>query len=123
MSIKIVVKTLHNVEDGGADAIYLGTVPLFALAHKQIHKVLPWEPITQLVWYDSPYKQRLDINLASKSVVNVFKSMTMEMEEGVRALEKTALSEVGPNDLVALDEWTAKVTGVKRAYPWQDEAT
>jgi len=43
--------------------------------------------------------------------------MTMEMEEGVRALGKTALSEVGPNDLVALDEWTAQVTGVKRAYP------
>lgn len=104
----------------GADAIYLGTVPLFALVHKQSHKVLPWEPLTQLVWYNSPYKQRLDINLASKSVANVLKSMAMEMEEGVRALGKTALSEVGPNDLVALDEWTAHVTGVKRAYPWQD---
>lgn len=103
----------------GADAIYLGTVPLFALIHKQLHKVLPWEPLTQLVWYDSPYKHRLDIDLASKSVANVLKSMTMEMEEGVRALGKTVLSEVGPNDLVALDEWTAQVTGVMRAYPWQ----
>lgn len=100
----------------GADAIYLGTVPLFALTHRQIHKIFPWEPLTQLVWYDSPYKQRLDINLASKSVVNVLKSMTMEMEEGVRAMGKTALSELGPNDLVALDDWTAMVTGVKRAY-------
>jgi len=99
----------------GADAIYLGTVPLFALVHKQVSKILPWEPLTQLVWYNSPYKQRLDIDLASKSVSNVLKSMTMEMEEGVRALGKTALSEVGPNDLVALDEWTARVTGVKCA--------
>lgn len=105
----------------GADAVYLGTVPLFALVHNQIHKVLPWEPLTQLVWYDSPYKQRLDIPLASKSVVNVLKSMALEMEEGVRALGKTALSELGPNDLVALDEWTARVTGIKRAYPWQDQ--
>ena len=104
----------------GANAIYLGTVPLFALTHKQIHKVLPWEPLTQLVWYDSPYKQQLDINLASKSVANVLKSMALEMEEGVRALGKTALSDVGPNDLVALDEWTAQVTGVKRAYPWKN---
>lgn len=104
----------------GADAIYLGTVPLFALVHKQIHKVFPWEPLTQLVYYDSPYRTRLDINLASKSVANVLKSMVMEMEEGARALGKTALSELGPNDLVALDEWTAKVTGVKRAYSWQD---
>nr|WP_042332766.1 FMN-binding glutamate synthase family protein [Desulfosporosinus orientis] len=105
----------------GADAVYLGTVPLFALVHNQIHKILPWEPLTQLVWYDSPYKHRLDIPLASKSVANVLKSMALEMEEGVRALGKTALSELGPNDLVALDEWTAKVTGVQRAYPWQDE--
>lgn len=100
----------------GADALYLGTIPLFALVHNQIHKVLPWEPLTQLVWYNSPYKKRLDINLASKSVGNVLQSMVMEMEEGVRALGKTALSEVGPNDLVALDEWTARVTGVKGAY-------
>lgn len=99
----------------GADAIYLGTVPLFALVHNQVGKVLPWEPLTRLVWYDSPYKQRLDINLASKSVSNVFKSMSIEMEEGVRALGKTALSEIGPNDLVALDDWTARVTGVKCA--------
>jgi len=99
----------------GADAIYLGTVPLFALVHGQVKKILPWEPLTQLVWYNSPYKHRLDIDLASKSVANVFKSMVMEMEEGVRALGKTALSEIGPNDLVALDEWTARVTGVKCA--------
>ncbi len=104
----------------GADAIYLGTVPIFALVHNQIQKILPWEPLTQLIWYDSPYKQRLDIPLATKSVANVLKSMALEMEEGVRALGKTSLSELGPNDLVALDEWTAKVTGVKRAYTWED---
>nr|WP_242876307.1 FMN-binding glutamate synthase family protein [Desulfosporosinus hippei] len=104
----------------GADAIYLGTVPIFALVHNQIKKILPWEPLTQLIWYDSPYKQRLDIPLASKSVANVLKSMTLEMEEGVRALGKTSLSELGPNDLVALDEWTAKVTGIKLAYSWED---
>ena len=102
----------------GADAIYLGTVPLFALVHRQIHKIFPWEPLTQLVYYRSPYKTRLDINLASTSVANALKSMVMEMEEGVRALGKTALSDLGPNDLVAMDEWTARVTGVKRAYPW-----
>jgi glutamate synthase domain-containing protein 2 len=105
----------------GADAIYLGTVPLFALVHRQINKVLPWEPLTQLVYYNSPYKTRLDINLASTSVANTLNSMVLEMGEGVRALGKTALCDLGPNDLVAMDEWTAQVTGVKRAYPWQDK--
>lgn len=99
----------------GADAIYLGTVPLFALVHKQLGQVLPWEPLTQLVWYDSKYKKRLDINLAAKSVVNVIKSFVLEMEEGIRAVGKTSLDELGPNDLVALDDWTADLTGVPRA--------
>lgn len=104
----------------GADAIYLGTLPLFAMVHRQVGKILPWEPLTQLVWYDSPYKKRLDISLATKSIYNSIHSMVLEMEEGIRALGKTALTEIGPNDLVALDEWTAKVTGVRRAYPWDE---
>jgi len=52
--------------------------------------------------------------LASTSVANVLKSMSLEMEEGIRALGKIALSEVGPNDLVAMDDWTAQYTGVTR---------
>lgn len=99
----------------GADAIYLGTVPLFALVHKQIGKVLPWEPLTGLVYYNSKYKNRLDINLASQCVANVLQSMVMEMEGGIRALGKTSLRELGKNDLVALDDWTAELVGVPRA--------
>lgn len=98
----------------GADAIYLGTAPLFALVHGQIGKVMPWEPLTQLVWYDSKYKDRLDGDQAAQNVINLLRSFTLEMEEGIRALGKTSLAELGPNDLVALDDWTAKVTGVKK---------
>ncbi|MHB1653603.1 MAG: FMN-binding glutamate synthase family protein [Desulfitobacteriaceae bacterium] len=98
----------------GADAVYLGTVPLFALVHRQVEKVMPWEPLTRLVDYDSKYKKRLDVNLAAQSVTNVLNSMVMEMQEGIRALGKTSLAEVGPNDLVALDAWTAEVTGVPK---------
>lgn len=99
----------------GADAIYLGTVPLFALIHRQIEKVMPWEPLTRLVDYNSKYSPKLDIKLASQSVINVLNSMVMEMQEGIRALGKSSISEVGPNDLVALDAWTAEVTGIKQA--------
>lgn len=98
----------------GADAVYLGTAPLFALVHGQIGKVLPWEPLTQLVWYDSKYKDRLDIDKAVQSVTNLLQSFVQEMQEGIRALGKKSLSELGPNDLVALDDWTAELTGVKR---------
>lgn len=55
------------------------------------------------------------MDLAAQSVVNAIKSMVLEMEEAVRGLGKTSLAEVGPNDLVAMDQWTAEVTGVERA--------
>lgn len=100
----------------GADAIYLGTVPLFALAHRQAEKVAPWEPLTTLVYYESPDKGKLDVALAQKNVVNVIKSMELEMAEALRALGKTSLQELSDKDLVALDSTTAEVTGVKRAY-------
>lgn len=100
----------------GADAIYLATVPLFALVHNQAEKVTPWEPPTTLVYYDSPLKSKLDIALATTSVTNTLQAMALEMEEGMRSLGKASLKELGPDDLVALDSYTAEVTGVKRIY-------
>lgn len=97
----------------GADAVYLATIPLFALAHNQTHKVAPWEPATTLVYYDSPTKTQLDVGQAATSVANALNSMVLEMEEAMRALGKTSLKELGPADLVALDTATAEATGVK----------
>lgn len=100
----------------GADAIALATVPLFALAHGQLDKVIPFEPPTTLLYYDSPTKTKLDVEKASTSVVNVLQAMVMEMEEGIRALGKSSIKELDSDDLVALDAITAEVTGVKRVY-------
>ncbi|AFQ46209.1 FMN-binding glutamate synthase family protein [Desulfosporosinus meridiei] len=100
----------------GADAVYMATVPLLALTHSQVSKVIPWEPPTTLVFYDSPSKGKLDIEQAATSVVNVITSMVLEMEEGMRALGKASLKELNPDDLVALDSLSAEVTGVKRIY-------
>lgn len=99
----------------GADAIYLGTLPLFALTHRQLGEVMPWEPLGTLVSYNSVYSKRLDIDIAAENVTNLLKSMTLEMEEGIRALGKSSLAEVGYHDLIALDQWTAEITGVQRA--------
>lgn len=99
----------------GADAIYMATVPLFALAHNQTQKVTPWEPITTLVYYDSPTKTELDVNIAAAGVANMLHSMALEMEEGMRALGKSSLKELSPDDLIALDAFTAEVSGVRQA--------
>ena len=98
----------------GADAIYLGTVPLFALGHGQISKVLPWEPPTTLIYYDSPTKTQLNIDQAATSVANTLTSMVVEMQDAMRALGKSSLKELSGDDLVALDSFTAQVTGVKQ---------
>lgn len=103
----------------GADAIYLGTVPLFALSHNQIAKVMPWEPPTTLVFYNSPTKTQLDVDQAATSVTNTLTSMVLEMEEAMRSLGKSSLKELSADDLVALDSLTAEVTGVKQAFERQ----
>ncbi len=97
----------------GADAIYLGTIPLLALAHNQVTKVAPWEPPTTLVYYNSPTKTQLNIGQAATSVANVLTAMVAEMEETMQALGKASLKELSQDDLVALDATTAKLTGVK----------
>jgi glutamate synthase domain-containing protein 2 len=97
----------------GADAIYLATVPLFALGHNQLDKVIPWEPPTTLVYYNSPTKTQLNINQAATSVEKVLTSMILEMEEAMRALGKASLKELSADDLVALDSLSAEITGVR----------
>lgn len=100
----------------GADAIYLATIPLFSLAHNQGEKVLPWEPLTTLLYYPSPSKTKLSIDTAATYVANSLTSMSLEMEEAMLALGKASLKELSPDDLAALDPYTAEVTGIKLAF-------
>lgn len=100
----------------GADAVYLGTVPLYALVNRQHKKVLPWEPPTTLISYSSKNNKKLDIELSAERVHNVLRSMTIEMEQVLRALGKSSVKELNSGDLVALDSFSAEVTGVRRVY-------
>lgn len=100
----------------GADVIYMATVPLLALTHGQVEKVIPWEPPTTLVFYDSPSSTKLDIDKGTTSVVNTITSFVLEMEEAMRGLGKTSLKELNPQDLAAMDSATAEIAGVRRIY-------
>lgn len=101
----------------GADAINLGSIIIMAATNNQGEKVTPFEPPTEIVFYDLPTKnKKLNVNQAASSVVNLLTSMVAEMEEAMRALGKTSLKELSPDDLVALDSYTSEVTGVKRIY-------
>lgn len=105
----------------GADAVYIGTVALFALTHTQVLHALPWEPPTQVVFAQGRYRHKLNVDLAARSLANYLKAAAAEMAAGIRALGKTSLAELGPEDLMALDPVIAEATGVPLAHrPPQD---
>lgn len=100
----------------GADAIYLATVPLYALVKKQHKKLLPLESPSTFLSYSSKYNQKVDIALGANRVSYVLRSMVVEMEQVIRALGKSSIKDLNPDDLVALDSFSAEVAGVKRTY-------
>lgn len=100
----------------GADAIYIGSMALFAMTHTQSFKALPFEPPTQVAWARGKYANRLNWKEGAKSVAKYITSCTLELAEGVRALGKTSIHEVNRSDLVSLDETTAAVTGIPTAW-------
>ena len=100
----------------GADAAYIGGIALFAVSHTQVLKALPFEPPTQVVWYDGKYADKLDIATGADTLAKFLKSCREELIEGVRILGKTGLGQVNKEDLVALDEITSKAVGVPLAY-------
>ncbi|HEX6972198.1 MAG TPA: FMN-binding glutamate synthase family protein, partial [Limnochordia bacterium] len=100
----------------GADAIYVGTIALWALTHTQVWHALPWEPPTQVVFYRGKHAHRLDVDRAALHLKNFLTSCVEEMKEGARALGKRALADVSREDLFALDKGTAELCGVPLAW-------
>ncbi|MHB9146181.1 MAG: FMN-binding glutamate synthase family protein [Symbiobacteriia bacterium] len=108
----------------GADAVYVGTAAGMAMVAAQATKVIPGEPPSVLAFHASHLKDRLDIDRAAVTVADFLKASVKEMEQVCVALGKTALSQLSPADLVALDPQTAAIAGVDLAYalppaqPW-----
>lgn len=100
----------------GADAVYMGTAPIWAMTHTQVTKTMPFEPPLNLIMYNGPQSEELDEEEAAYYLRNFLKSFTEEIKTAVLAMGKTAVRDVDASDLVALDEWTSKVTGVPLAF-------
>ena len=100
----------------GADAAYIGGISLFAMSHTQVLKALPFEPPTQVIWYDGKYAGKFNVASGAKNLAKYLKSCKEELVEGVRALGKTSAAQVNKDDLFALDELIAKGLGVSMAY-------
>ncbi len=97
----------------GADAVALGSPLLFASSHTQgSQKVLPWEPPTELTFYTGEKRELYDPDEGAVFAARFLRSMVEEMKLAAAALGKTALKDVGREDLVALDPVSAQITGL-----------
>jgi glutamate synthase domain-containing protein 2 len=97
----------------GADAVAIGTIALLALSHTQITKVLPWEPLTELVYEKGKAKDKLKVDQAAISIANFLKSCDAEIKLAIRTLGWSSLKQVSTADLCALSEEVAKITGAE----------
>lgn len=95
----------------GARAVYIGSAALFATMHEQITKALPYEPPTQLAWANGSLQKQFNEDVGAKSLANFLTSMSEELKVGIRALGKSSLRDLSPEDLVAWDENVARITG------------
>ena len=100
----------------GADAVYMGAVALFAMSHTQVLKALPFEPPTQIVWYGGKYANKLNVKEGAKSLSRFLRACKEELVTGIQALGKTSISEVGHEDLMALNELIAKGCNIPMVY-------
>lgn len=95
----------------GARAVNIGSAALFAAMHLQITKALPYEPPTQLAWANGSREKEFDEDRGAKSLASFLNSCAEEIKIGIRALGKTSIHELSPDDLVAWDERVARITG------------
>lgn len=100
----------------GADAVYLGSVMLYAISHNQLNKPMPWEPPTQLVWYGGKYEDLFKVQKGADAGYNYLMACTEEMKVALRAMGKTSIRELSRKDVVSYDEKTAKYIGIPFSF-------
>lgn len=99
----------------GADAVYAGSAIIFAAMAGQQRHATPWEPPTEVLMYHGKKRHRFSIDQGARNVAHFLKSAADEMAHAVRMIGKDDIYDVGPGDMCALDEETARLTGVDPA--------
>jgi glutamate synthase domain-containing protein 2 len=99
----------------GADAVYIGSIAVFAAINAQVTKVIPREVPAQLALYQGKEKEKLDVDRAATSLFNFLKSCKEEMTLAVQAMGKRSLSELSRDDLVTVDKDLAEFMDIRYA--------
>ena len=99
----------------GADAVYIGTAALLALVARQLTKVAPYEPSTQLVLATGKAKDKFDVDDGCQSLVNFLRVSLSEMTSVMYALGKNATRHLDVDDLCCVDPFLAQALDVPYA--------
>lgn len=96
----------------GADAVMIGTMAALTIVHTQVTKTVPWEPPTDLLYFDGKSVKKYDPAAGGKHLGNYLQSCLLEMQKVARSLGKNRLDQIDTKDLVTLDRLYSKITGV-----------
>jgi len=99
----------------GADAVYIGSIAVFAAINTQVTEVLPQHVPAQLALYLGKEKDKLDVDKAAQSLHNFLKSCREEMVLACQAMGKTRLADLSREDLVTVDKDLAEFIGIRYA--------
>ncbi|MDD4036291.1 MAG: FMN-binding glutamate synthase family protein [Bacilli bacterium] len=99
----------------GANAVYIGSIALFAVIHNQAVKAMPKYPPTQLALYTGKVAHKLDINLAAISLSNFLISCKEEMKLALQGMGKKDIKDLTTDDLVSLDKEISNYTDIRYA--------
>lgn len=97
----------------GADAVGLATVVMFAMAHPQITRTVPFYPPTDLVFYRARPAIALDVDRAAAALVRFFASCREEMEVALRTMGHLSVRDLSGADLCAFDPSVAREANVR----------
>jgi len=101
----------------GADAFYIGYPVDIAAAYTQLNRLPPGASPTDLYLYDGKHTELFDIKEGADCAGNFLKALAEEMDIALRCLGKDSIHKLTKEDLVAMTEEMAQITGVKLAYP------
>lgn len=96
----------------GADAVQIGTAVLFAMVHRQLPRALPFWPPTALVFAKGKMAKLYRTKKGAEDLIHYFTAIRAELELILRALGKNDIHQLGPDDLMALDQIAAQLTGL-----------
>lgn len=99
----------------GADAVYIGSIAVFAAVGAQATESLPQHVPAQLALYQGQDKDRLDVDKAAQSLYNFLMSCREEMMLACQAMGKTRLTHLSREDLVTVDRDLAEFIGIRYA--------